>query len=148
MCQDISNKCGDKQKDDGRDIPAKDALSSWLRSHSDPGKDPWLEEKWEDSSNVSQDRVCSDPTYGREGEEGCKIQGGRDAEDQLEGSASIQWQNGDTFNGSFSRGLRSGWGIVSCPEKDIMAITGNWKEGELEGKGRLVSNLSKIMVQF
>ena len=56
--------------------------------------------------------------------------------------------NGETFKGSFSRGLRSGWGIVSCPEKDIMAITGNWKEGELEGKGRLVSNLSKIMVQF
>ena len=69
------------------------------------------------------------------------------AENWLEGSASLQWENGDSFKGSFTRGLRSGWGIVSCPEKDIMAITGNWKEGELEGKGRLVSNLSKIMVQ-
>ena len=85
--------------------------------------------------------MCSDPTWGREGEEGCQVQGGRDGEGRLEGSATVRWKNGDTFQGTFVKGLRSGWGIVSCPEKGILAITGNWKEGELEGKGRLVGNV-------
>ena len=142
MCKDISNKCSDKHSDDGRELSAKEILSNWLITHSDPSKDPWLEDKWEDNTLVDlQDRVCSDPTCGREEEEGCKAKGGRDGEDRLVGSASLNWENGDTFQGTFGKGLRSGWGIVACPEKEILAITGNWREGELEGKGRLVGEL-------
>jgi len=33
---------------------------------------------------------------------------------------------------------------VSCPEKGILAITGNWKDGELEGKGRLVTKNTTV----
>ena len=141
MCQDISDKSDEKNSSDGREISAKEILSTWLRSHSEPSKDPWVEDKWADTSTVSQERVCSDPTYGREDEEGCQIQGGRNGEGKLEGSASILWENGDTFKGSFLNGLRSGWGIVSSPDKEIQAITGKWREGELEGKGRLVSSI-------
>lgn len=132
--KDNPSQCGDKS------LSSQQVLDSWLRSHSDPGKDPWVEERWEDTTLVNKVRVCSDPTHGREGEGGCQVQGGRDEGGRLEGAASLRWENGDTFQGSFVGGLRSGWGIVSCPEKGILAITGNWKDGELEGKGRLVSH--------
>ena len=147
--KDMPSHCGDSKgmpnmvgdsKDEPTSLLPQQVLTNWLRSHSDPGKDPWVEERWEDTTLVSKVRECIDPTHGREGEERCQVQGGRDAEGRLEGAASLRWENGDTFQGSFVRGLRSGWGIVSCPEKGILAITGNWKNGELEGKGRLVSH--------
>ena len=120
-------------------------LSTWIRSHSNPGHDPWVQDEWEDSSPVSEDRVYSDPTYGKEEEEGCQVQGRRDGEGRLYGSVSLLWKNGDSFNGTYVQGGRSGWGIVSSPEKEIQSITGKWKDGELVGKGRMVSSIYKCL---
>lgn len=36
-------------------------------------------------------------------------------------------------------GVRQGWGVVSSPSCDIMALTGEWDRGWLEGQARRVS---------
>ena len=60
---------------------------------------------------------------------------------RLGGDSSYLWASGDTFKGNLEDGLRTGWGLVTSPENDIVALTGEWVGGSLEGKGRLVSKI-------
>ncbi len=72
---------------------------------------------------------------------------------------SIQWSNGDSFKvdiliqlshrtscdqGMYVDGVRQGWGVVSSPSGDIMALTGDWDRGWLEGKARKVSSNTTV----
>ena len=114
-------------------MSAKEVLTGWLQTHCDPGKDPWQDEilgHMEEKSISETDMVVIDPTYKKENE----------LNDRLEGNCSLAWDNGDSFKGNYSsKGERTGWGIVSSSRQNILGITGNWDQGELEGKGRLVS---------
>lgn len=42
-------------------------------------------------------------------------------------------------------GKKTGWGLLASKKSDIESLTGQWKEGRLEGKGRLVSSV-RVMV--
>ena len=86
-----------------------------------------------------EEEVTIDPTLGREGEEDCVLVGETDGQGRPEGNVSLSWSNGDSFKGQYVGGQREGWGIVSSPSNDILALTGVWTQGRLEGKGRLVS---------
>ena len=122
-------------------------LKAWLQSVTDPNKDPWSSEEWkgldvsESEEEEEQEDVPIDPTLGREREEGCVVVGGTDSQGRPEGNVAVSWSNGDSFKGQYVAGRREGWGIVSSPENDILALTGVWTHGWLEGKGRLVSNI-------
>ena len=44
----------------------------------------------------------------------------------------------------FKSGLRQGWGVVSSPDHDILALTGDWNQGWLEDKVRLVTKNTTV----
>ena len=109
-------------------------LAAWLAAVTGPGLDPFLEEQeevWEVEEGEVEEGERLDPTWGREGEE-CGG-GGRS-----EGAVRLEWEDGDTFQGHLVGGRREGGGEVSSKRLGIVALTGTWKQGELEGKGRLV----------
>ena len=125
-----------------------ESLKAWLESVTDPNKDPWTSEDWrglevlesdDEEEEEEEEAVTIDPTLGREGDEDCVVVGGTDSQGRPEGNVSLSWSNGDSFKGQYAGGRREGWGIVSSPNKDILALTGVWTRGWLEGKGRLVS---------
>ena len=121
------------------------SLKAWLESVTDPNKDPWTSDDWrvlkvlESNDDDEEEEVAIDPTLGREGEEDCVVVGETDSQGRPEGNVSLSWSNGDSFKGQYVGGRREGWGIVSSPNNDILALTGVWTDGWLEGKGRLVS---------
>ena len=117
-------------------------LKAWLQSVTDPNKDPWSSEEWKGVDVLDSEEkedITIDPTLDREGEEGCVVVGGTDSQGRPEGNVSVTWSNGDSFKGQYVGGRREGWGIVSSPDNHILALTGVWTHGWLEGKGRLVS---------
>ena len=58
---------------------------------------------------------------------------------RLGGDCSYVWANGDTFRGHMEDGVKSGYGLVTSPGNDIVGLSGDWRAGMIEGKGRLVS---------
>ena len=44
----------------------------------------------------------------------------------------------------YKSGQRQGSGVVSSPEHDILALTGDWCQGWLEGKVRLVTKNTTV----
>ena len=131
----------------------QESLSRWILSHTDPNKDPWTSQDWSwsdtEDSQLDLEDIPRDPTLGRESEEECVVVGSRDSEGRPEGNVSLSWTNGDTFKGCYVSGRRSGWGIVSSPTNNILALTGTWSDGWLQGKGRLVSgNIFCTFVQL
>ena len=57
----------------------------------------------------------------------------------LGGDCSYFWANGDTFKGHMEDDVKSRYGLVTSPENNIVVLSGDWREGRMEGKGRLVS---------
>ena len=120
----------------GEPFPKK-LLASWLSHVTVPSKNPFLEEELDEhlwgegeDTDVVGERV--DPTWGREGSPS------RRGAERLEGSVNLRWEDGESFTGSYMGGAREGDGVVSAKNKGVVALTGNWSKGELEGKGRLV----------
>ena len=125
-------------------------LRFWLAEHTDPNKNPWSNDNWRQNKDViehlgdcdsddTDNDVTADPTCDRETDDDCEIElGGRNEAGELDGNVHLKWSNGATFKGMFVNGRRHGWGVVSSPGDDIMALTGDWLNGYLEGKGRLV----------
>ena len=130
---------------------ATNKLQTWLEDHTDPNKNPWSDDNWRHYKDIidnisdcdsDDDHVTVDPTCDREDEADCVVElGGRNEAGDLEGNVHLKWSNGDTFKGMFVNGRRQGWGVVSSPGHDIMALTGDWSNGYLEGRGRLVCQL-------
>lgn len=46
--------------------------------------------------------------------------------------------------GMYKSGLRHGWGVVTSPDHDILALTGDWHQGWLEDKVRLVTKTTTV----
>ena len=131
------------------DIQPSDRLKAWLETVTDPNKDPWTSEQWRgldifQTDQEEEEEVPIDPTLGREDDEDCVLVGGRDSQGRPEGNVSLSWSNGDSFKGQYAGGQREGWGIVSSPNNHILALTGVWTRGWLQGKGRLVSIVSTL----
>ena len=129
-------------------------LKAWLQSVTDPNKDPWSSEEWkglavlDGEEEVEEDKPI-DPTLDRELEKGCcVVVGGTDSQGRPEGNVSVTWSNGDSFKGQYVGGQREGWGIVSSPDNEILALTGVWTHDRLEGKGRLVSTKYFLSIIF
>lgn len=93
------------------------ALRAWVASVTVPGRDPFLELEPPLQEGGQGQRL--DPTWGREGEEGCEGGG------SLEGAVSLVWREGDSFQGRYEKGRRHGWGVVSGANQ-LSFITFNW----------------------
>ena len=131
------------------DIQPCDRLKAWLETVTDPNKDPWTSDQWRGLDILQNDleeeeEVAIDPTLGREEEDDCVLVGERDSQGRPDGNVSLSWSNGDSFKGQYAGGQREGWGIVSSPNNHILALTGVWIQGWLQGKGRLVSIVSTL----
>ena len=57
---------------------------------------------------------------------------------RLGGDQYYEWPSGDTYSGHIEDGMKSGWGILTSKQNNIVSLAGHWKEGRLEGKGRMV----------
>ena len=126
---------------------ANKRLKDWLHKHTDPNKNPWSDDDIIcDDTETEEDCVYIDPTINREDDDDCKLLlGSRNEDGRLDGNVSLSWSNGDSFKGCYEAGVRSGWGIVTSPSHDILALTGDWSQGWLEGRGRLVTKNTTVM---
>ena len=142
---DINNNHSDQAED-----PSV-RLRAWILSHTDPNKDPWRSEEWRAwdvvTSETEQEgeEIPRDPTLGRESDEDCVIVGPTDHQGRPEGNVTLRWSNGDTFQGCYVGGVREGAGLVSSPANNILALTGVWTAGWLQGKGSLVSGGVEVL---
>ena len=123
-------------QEEGGQQPAREVLASWIAHVTVPTRDPFLEKPtehlWDQGENGSVEGERVDPTWGREGSPSCH------GAERLEGSVNLRWEDGGSFVGSYMGGAREGDGVVTAKNKGVVALTGNWSKGELEGKGRLV----------
>jgi len=119
---------------------AKEILEDWLASHSQVLQDPWEGSEWEETESLKYFPLplSIDPTVGNDNY--CETQS-----KSLGGDQSYVWPSGDTFTGHIEDGKKSGWGLVASPGNGIVSLSGDWQEGRLEGKGRLVTVNSTVI---
>ena len=133
--------------EEGKSSP-KEVLASWLSHVTVPSRDPFQEEElaehlWGEGEDIDVVGERLDPTWGREGSPSCR------GAERLEGSVNLRWEDGGSFIGNYMEGVREGDGVVSAKNKGVVALTGNWSKGELEGKGRLVNQiLTSLKFEF
>jgi len=132
-----------------------EVLGRWIRNHSKILEDPWPDFSSCDPEILSFDNhslqnanegIILDPTFDREDEEDSTWKGRYDDEDNLFGYGTLRLYDDDTFQGSYtSGGIRNGLGIVTSPSNNIRFLTGNWVDGYLEGKIRLVTDDTSVL---
>ena len=132
-------------------------LKEWIERVSDPNRDPWPKLQESDdyflAEELSNDAIVTDPTAQfRENKvtENCGFtyKGSRDEDGRFHHGGTVYFDNGDCIMCDFDHGVRNGDAVVLSRRNGIARLCGNYVEGEMNGRGKLITTNTSVTEGF